>query len=204
MVKVGAAQLGPIQRSDNRKSVVQRLLELLREAHGMGCDVVVFPELALTTFFARWYMEDQAEVDSFCESEMPGPATRPLFEEAARLGIGFYLGYAELTQEEGRTRHFNTSIIVDKTGACFRQAQALRGTSRYHLRRRDSRGATDPLGRIGPFCRTVVERGFRGLAQGARSPRGRRKLRGADYRHRFEGHQVRGTRPRTEHMKASQ
>jgi len=61
-------------------------------------------------------MEDQAEVDSFFEREMPGPVTRPLFEEAARLGIGFYLGYAELTQEEGRTRHFNTSILVDKTG----------------------------------------------------------------------------------------
>ena len=116
IVKVGAAQLGPIQRSDSRESVVRRLLALLREAHGMGCDVAVFPELALTTFFPRWYMEDQAEIDSFYEREMPGPVTRPLFEEAARLGIGFYLGYAELTQEEGRTRRFNTSILVDKTG----------------------------------------------------------------------------------------
>ena len=116
IVKLGAAQLGPIQRSDSRESVVKRLLELLREAHGMGCDVVVFPELTLTTFFPRWYMEDQAEIDSFYEHEMPGPVTRPLFEEAAKLGIGFYLGYAELTVEEGRTRRFNTSILVDKTG----------------------------------------------------------------------------------------
>ena len=116
IVKVGAAQLGAIQRSDSPESVVRRLLALLREAHGMGCDVLVFPELALTTFFPRWYMEDQAEIDSFYEREMPGPVTRPLFEEAARLGIGFYLGYAELTQEEGRTRRFNTSILVDRTG----------------------------------------------------------------------------------------
>jgi predicted amidohydrolase len=116
IVKVGAAQLGAIQRSDSRESVVRRLLELLREAHGMGCDVVVFPELALTTFFPRWFMEDPAELDSFYEREMPGPVTRPLFDEAARLGIGFYLGYAELTQEEGRTRRFNTSILVDNAG----------------------------------------------------------------------------------------
>jgi predicted amidohydrolase len=116
IVKVGAAQLGAIQRSDSRASVVARLLALLREAHGMGCDVVVFPELALTTFFPRWFMEDPAELDSFYEREMPGPVTRPLFDEAARLGIGFYLGYAELTQEEGRTRRFNTSILVDKGG----------------------------------------------------------------------------------------
>jgi predicted amidohydrolase len=116
IVKIGAAQLGPIQRADNRASVVKRLLELMREAHAMACDVVVFPELALTTFFPRWFMADQAEVDSFFESQMPGPETRVLFDEAKRLGIGFYLGYAELTQEEGRPRHFNTSILVDKTG----------------------------------------------------------------------------------------
>lgn len=116
IVKIGAAQLGPIQRADSRSSVVKRLLELMREAHAMACDVVVFPELALTTFFPRWFMADQAEVDSFFESQMPGPETRVLFDEAKRLGIGFYLGYAELTQEEGRPRHFNTSILVDKTG----------------------------------------------------------------------------------------
>jgi predicted amidohydrolase len=115
-VKIGAAQLGPIQRADNRASVLKRLLELMREAHAMACDVVVFPELALTTFFPRWYMADQAEVDSFFESQMPGPETRVLFDEAKRLGIGFYLGYAELIEEEGRPRHFNTSILVDKTG----------------------------------------------------------------------------------------
>ena len=116
IVKIGAAQLGPIQRADNRASVLKRLLELMREAHAMACDVVVFPELALTTFFPRWYMADQAEVDSFFESQMPGPETRVLFDEAKRLGIGFYLGYAELIEEEGRPRHFNTSILVDKTG----------------------------------------------------------------------------------------
>jgi predicted amidohydrolase len=116
IVKIGAAQLGPIQRADSRSSVVKRLLELMREAHAMACDVVVFPELALTTFFPRWYMADQAEVDSFFESQMPGPETRVLFDEAKRLGIGFYLGYAELIEEEGRPRHFNTSILVDKSG----------------------------------------------------------------------------------------
>jgi len=113
---MGAAQLGPIARNDSRESVVRRLLELLREAHAMACDAVVFPELALTTFFPRWYMEDQAEIDGFFEHEMPGPQTRALFEAAQRLGIGFYLGYAELIREEGRTRRFNTSILVDQRG----------------------------------------------------------------------------------------
>lgn len=117
IVTVGAAQLGPIARNDTRSQVVSRLIALLTQASQHGCDLVVFPELALTTFFPRWYFEDQAEIDQFFEREMPGPETRPLFEAARELGIGFYLGYAELAAEEGRTRHFNTSILVDKTGA---------------------------------------------------------------------------------------
>ncbi|HKF60470.1 MAG TPA: N-carbamoyl-D-amino-acid hydrolase [Dongiaceae bacterium] len=115
-VVIGAAQLGPIARSESRAQVVKRLLALMREAHGFRCDLVAYPELALTTFFPRWALEDEAEIDSFYETEMPGPETRPLFEEAARLGIGFSLGYAELVIEGNRKRRFNSSVLVDKTG----------------------------------------------------------------------------------------
>jgi predicted amidohydrolase len=116
IVTIAAAQLGPIQRADTRRQVVQRLLALLHQAKGHGCDLVVFPELALTTFFPRWYFETQAEIDTFFEAQMPGPETQPLFDAARGLGIGFCLGYAELAQEDGRTRHFNTSILVDQAG----------------------------------------------------------------------------------------
>jgi len=116
IVTVGAAQLGPIQRADSRADVVARMIALMRNAKAHGCSLVVYPELALTTFFPRWFMEDQAEVDAFFETEMPGPETAPLFEEAKRLGIGFHLGYAEIIEEEGRRRHFNTCILVDPGG----------------------------------------------------------------------------------------
>lgn len=116
IVTVGGVQLGPTGRYESRSSVVERMIELLREASAAGCELVVFPEIALTSFFPRWWMEDQAEIDGFFEHEMPGPETRPLFEEAARLEVGFYLGYAELAQEEGRTRRYNTSILVDRRG----------------------------------------------------------------------------------------
>ena len=116
VITVGAAQLGPIARQEGRGLVVKRLLDLLGQAHGRGCDLVVFPELALTTFFPRWWMEDQAEIDAFFEREMPGPETRPLFDEAARLGMAFCLGYAELIREGGALRHYNTSILVDRAG----------------------------------------------------------------------------------------
>lgn len=116
IVTVGAAQLGPIARTETRTQVVQRLIALLTQGKQHGCDLVVFPELALTTFFPRWYFEDQADVDAFFERDMPGPETRPLFEAAKQLGVGFYLGYAELAEEDGRVRHFNTAIMVDQGG----------------------------------------------------------------------------------------
>jgi predicted amidohydrolase len=108
--------MGPIARADSRAQVVVRMLELMRQAHAMGCELVVFPELALTTFFPRWHMKRDEEIDAFFETEMPSADTRPLFERAARLGVGFYLGYAELTVESGRKRRFNTSILVDGAG----------------------------------------------------------------------------------------
>ena len=113
---VSGAQLGPIARNESRQQVVSRLLELMREAKARGSDIVVFPELALTTFFPRWWMEDDAEIDSFFELEMPSPATRPLFETAKALQIGFYLGYAELERSKGAAHHYNTAIMVDKNG----------------------------------------------------------------------------------------
>ena len=116
ILTVGAAQLGPIQRADSRASVVARMVDLLRQAKAHGCDVVAFPELALTTFFPRWFMQDQAEIDSFFEREMPGPETRALFEAAAEAKIGFQLGFAELVVQDGRTRRFNSAILVDRDG----------------------------------------------------------------------------------------
>jgi len=115
-VTVGAAQLGPIARVEARAAVVARLIALLEQGARHGCELVVFPELALTTFFPRWYFEDQEEIDVFFESSMPSLDTKPLFEAAKKLNVGFYLGYAELAQEEGRTRRFNTSILVDQSG----------------------------------------------------------------------------------------
>ncbi|MFW5680220.1 MAG: N-carbamoyl-D-amino-acid hydrolase [Pseudomonadota bacterium] len=111
--RLAAAQLGPIQKAESRQAVVVRMLDLLEQAHAEGATLVVYPELALTTFFPRWYMEDQAEVDAWFEREMPNAATRPLFERAKDLGIGFTFGYAELTPDG---HHFNTSILVDREG----------------------------------------------------------------------------------------
>ncbi|MDA2964213.1 MAG: N-carbamoyl-D-amino-acid hydrolase [Actinomycetota bacterium] len=112
-LNVAAAQLGPIQQTDDRKSVVSRLIDLLREAHGKKAELVVFPELALTTFFPRWFVNDITEANHWYETEMPSAITRPLFDEAKKLGVGFCLGYAELTKAGER---FNTQILIERDG----------------------------------------------------------------------------------------
>jgi predicted amidohydrolase len=112
VINVAAAQLGAIQKAESREAVVKRMIALMDEAKAKGADLIVYPELALTTFFPRWYMEDQAEADRWFEREMPNAATMPLFERAARHQIAMSFGYAELTPDG---HHFNSSILTDKS-----------------------------------------------------------------------------------------
>ena len=114
-LRIGAAQLGPIERTETRTQVVERLIALLRQGSDDGCELIVFPELALTTFFPRWYLDDNpTELDAYYETAMPGPETQALFDEAQSLGIGFYLGYAERTSQGNR---YNTSVLVERDGS---------------------------------------------------------------------------------------
>ena len=110
VVRLAVAQSGPIQQDERRERVVARLLAMLKQAAARKCHLVLFPELALTTFFPRYYEAERADMDQWFEAEMPGAATRVLFDTARELGIGFSLGFAELTPER---RHFNTQILVD-------------------------------------------------------------------------------------------
>ncbi len=118
ILTVGAAQLGPIQRDHSRASVVQRLIALLHQANEHGVQLVVFPELALTTFFPRWFVDDITEADHWYETAMPNADTQPLFDEAKRLGMGFSLGYASIETDADGTRHrYNVQTLVERDGS---------------------------------------------------------------------------------------
>ena len=91
VIRVGAAQMGPIQKAESRQAAVRRMLDLLEQARAAKCNLVVYPELTLTTFFPRWYMTDQAEVDAWFERDMPNAQTRPLFDKAAEYGIAYII-----------------------------------------------------------------------------------------------------------------
>jgi predicted amidohydrolase len=117
VVMIGAAQLGPIARTETRAQVVMRMLRLLDQAAAQGADLVVFPELALTSFFPRWFIKDEAELDHFFETEMPNAEVQPLFDAARRLGIGLCFGFAERAFDGGDWCRYNTAIVVDRDGS---------------------------------------------------------------------------------------
>lgn len=110
---LGVVQVGGIQPDDSRSEVVSRLVGLMREAHARGAEFIVFPEMTLTTFFPRYWYDSEVDSDQYFEKEMPSKETAPLFETAVELGVGFYLGFAELTSDG---HHYNTSILVDDQG----------------------------------------------------------------------------------------
>ena len=159
IVRVGAAQLGPVQREHTREQVVERLLALLRQAGDQGVDLVVYPELALTTFFPRWFLDDIAEADHWYERSMPNAATQPLFDEAKRLGIGFCLGYALL--DDGR------GVIA---GTSRRSSSATaRSSARSRRSTSPATRSTSPTGRSSTSSATTSNRRPTASASGTRS-----------------------------------
>jgi predicted amidohydrolase len=113
-IRVAAAQMGAIQKKDSRAAVVNRMVALIRQAHDRGANLIVFPELTLTTFFPRWSEDLSVATARWFELEMPNDATSPLFELAQRYEMALSFGYAELTPDGHR---YNTSILVNKTAA---------------------------------------------------------------------------------------
>lgn len=112
VIRAAAAQMGPTQKADTRAQTLKRMLKLLDEAASRDTSLVVFPELAFTTFFPRWLIEGD-ELDQFFERSMPNPAVQPLFDRARELRVGFYIGFAELTADGHR---YNCAILVDRNG----------------------------------------------------------------------------------------
>lgn len=110
MLKLAAAQMGPVHSTSTRPETLTRMIKLLNEAASLDAQLVLFPETAFTTFFPRHLIEDQHELDSYFEwndNTLKSYKTKALFEEAKRLGVDISVGYAERT-EEGKG--YNTCI----------------------------------------------------------------------------------------------
>ncbi|KAL4812438.1 carbon-nitrogen hydrolase [Aspergillus spinulosporus] len=108
-VRLAAAQMGTTNKWDDRADTLARMIALLKEAASQGAQVVLFPEIAFTTFFPRYLIVDENELESWFEhgDVRTAPNTKALFDAARELGVDICVGFAEAT-ESGE--HYNSCV----------------------------------------------------------------------------------------------
>src|SRR5262245_65896277 len=91
-LKMGAAQMGPNQDATRREAIVERMLALLEAAARDGVELIVYPEMALTTYFPKRIRHDY---DQFFETEVPPKALEALLRRAAAARVAVHVGFCE-------------------------------------------------------------------------------------------------------------
>jgi Asp/Glu/hydantoin racemase/predicted amidohydrolase len=109
VIRIAAAQVGAVHRTDSRRNTLHRLIRLLEEGASKGAQVVLFPECTFTTFFPRYFISDETELESWFEHGDITKAedTRGIFDKAAELGVDICIGFAEATAEG---EHYNACV----------------------------------------------------------------------------------------------
>src|SRR5437762_12897927 len=108
-LKIGAAPMGPNQDGTPREAIVERMLALLDGAARDGVELIVYPEMALTTYFPKRIRSD---FDQFFETEVPPKALEPLLRRAAAARVAVHVGFCE--KADGK--YFNTALLTDRDG----------------------------------------------------------------------------------------
>jgi Asp/Glu/hydantoin racemase/predicted amidohydrolase len=108
-IRIAAAQVGAVHRTDIRENTLNRLIRLLDQAAEQGAKVVLFPECTFTTFFPRYLITDEAELESFFEHGDVTTAehTKRIFQRAKELKIDICIGFAEATDAGD---HYNACV----------------------------------------------------------------------------------------------
>ncbi|MEA2281883.1 MAG: hypothetical protein QOK21_2490 [Solirubrobacteraceae bacterium] len=105
VVRAAVAQTDP-QLADVAGNLAGCLARL-EEAASAGCDLVVFPECALTG-----YMFEDAESAGRCAETIPGPSTDALAAACARTGLHCVVGMLEADGDALR----NTAVLLGPDG----------------------------------------------------------------------------------------
>jgi predicted amidohydrolase len=108
-LKIAAAQMGPNNEGTSREEIVERMLGLLAEAAREHVELIVYPEMALTTYFPKKIRQD---FDQFFETEVPPKALEPLLRQAAEARVAVHVGFCE--KADGK--YFNSALLTDRDG----------------------------------------------------------------------------------------
>jgi predicted amidohydrolase len=108
-LKVAAAQMGPNNEGTPRDAIVERMLGLLEQAIADRVELIVYPEMALTTYFPKRIRQDY---DQFFETEVPPKALEPLLRRAAEARVGVHVGFCE----KAGGKYWNSALLTDRDG----------------------------------------------------------------------------------------
>lgn len=119
---VAGAQLGPIHLDSLRSDVLARMLKLMDEAHTKNVKILVFPEIAFTTFFPRHLITNPEELELFFERDVNGDATqaasmKPIFDAARAYNMDVSVGYAECDTSAPPDVHVHYNTAVYYSGS---------------------------------------------------------------------------------------
>jgi predicted amidohydrolase len=104
--KLAAAQLGPA--TDDKEATVARMMVLAQQAADEGVNVLLFPELALTPFFAAGL---DGDFDKWFD-DLPSPLIQGLLDIARKAEMVLVLPYAE----RAGSYYYNSSLVIDADG----------------------------------------------------------------------------------------
>ena len=112
-ITVGCANFEAVPR--NKAASLEKMAEVIADAAGRGCDLVIFPELALNTWGhceacaaehrpCTWHL-DQAE-------HADGRSCRTLTDAAATHGIHVIYGFEELDPDEATVIYNSANVVA--------------------------------------------------------------------------------------------
>jgi predicted amidohydrolase len=105
-IKTALAQIS--SKRENKKENLKKIEKLTLKAQGQGADLVIFPELSLTSYVMRDQIYDLAET-------IPGPSTKIVEGLAKKTGVHIIFGMPELS-EKTKATIFNTAVLVGPKG----------------------------------------------------------------------------------------
>lgn len=111
------AQMGPVHVDTPRSEVLSRMIKLMDDAHAQHAKLIVYPEIAFTTFFPRHLIKDPKELESYFERDVDGDATKapgmkPIFDKAREYGMDVYVGYSECDTSAPADKHVHWNSAV--------------------------------------------------------------------------------------------
>jgi predicted amidohydrolase len=101
--------MGPNNESASREEIVERMQALLDGAIAEQAELIVYPEMALTTYFPK---KIRVDFEQFFEHEVPPKALEPLLRRAAEARVAVHVGFCEKAGDQ----YFNTALLTDRDG----------------------------------------------------------------------------------------